>query len=522
MRLINTSTLALREFWGDDTPRYAILSHTWEEEEVTFQQFMQLPREELTKLKGFEKIRRTCQLAQHSKIEWAWVDTCCIDKSSSAELTEAINSMFRWYAESAVCFAYLSDLQRIDNLSRCRWFTRGWTLQELIAPRRLGFYNSTWQFQGEKSTLAPELSEITGISTHVLTNKFSVDIVSVAQRMSWAAARQTTRAEDLAYCLLGLFHVQIPLLYGEGGTKAFIRLQEEILKETNDLSLLAWRMPTSARTQKYVGVLALSPQAFADSGKIWLWEDPIYNDEVAVTSKGLRVTPVSGGSLWASDPSSGGEFYYYILKLRCYQATSTGNEDPGDNLRDVGIYLRKHGCDIYTRVLPDRLARETGYYIPEFKGRTFYISKMVSPVLSMVLGSSSSRDAIDMFRARTALERAGFVLRRGAAGIEPVGHWDARREVFLTQGVRVFRCRLVFDHRVEPEMTLDCVLEEGRLDVNLEVDGVVRGQVLRKNDGKGRMKEWLTARVVKEAVGGQPMFVVEVDVSHVATTVGKR
>ncbi|KAK0752765.1 heterokaryon incompatibility protein-domain-containing protein [Schizothecium vesticola] len=652
MRLINTTTLALREFWGNDTPRYAILSHTWEEEEITYQQFTQLSHEELAKFKGFDKIRRTCQLAQHSKIEWAWVDTCCIDKSSSAELTEAINSMFRWYAESAVCYAYLSDLvggtrrrneggrdrkqeeeetrrkreeerkrrdeedgstsrerrerarhdgkrkdepspgpsdakdkhggtinwdiesdarteasdknesdgrlherhrrdsssssstfltatrrreearrktpspspsrpqpldplsrqQRIEKLARCRWFTRGWTLQELIAPRLLGFYNSTWRFQGEKSTLAPELSEITHISPRVLTNAALLATIPVAQRMSWAATRQTTRAEDLAYCLLGLFHVQIPLLYGEGGTKAFVRLQEEIIKESNDLSLFAWRTPPTAAhpPQKHVGVLALSPQAFASSGDISLWDDPMYNDEVAVTSKGLRVTPVSGGSLSASVVDAG----TYVLNLRCYHSAG----GPSTEDRDIGIYLRQHGCDVYTRVLPDTLAEVTTTDVPEARGRTFYISKMVSPVLSVVLGSSH-RNAIDVTRARAALERAGFWLRReaGKGGIEPVGHWDAQRGVFLTQGMREFACRLTFGHKVERAVTVDCVLRGGRVVANLAVGGasageVVRGEVLRKRDGKGRAAEWLAASVVVEAVRGQPVFFVEVEV----------
>jgi hypothetical protein len=142
MWLVNSSTLQLEYFVGSNTPSYVILSHTWEDEEVTFQE---LAQPSAVSKKGYLKIKETCLKARRHGHRYAWIDTCCIDKSSSAELTESINSMFRWYKNAEVCYAFLSDFRSgasaEDELAACRWFTRGWTLQELIAPTRLRFYN---------------------------------------------------------------------------------------------------------------------------------------------------------------------------------------------------------------------------------------------------------------------------------------------------------------------------------------------------------------------------------------------
>lgn len=186
---------------------------------------------------------------------------CCIDKTNSAELSEAINSMYRWYKQAKVCYVYLADVtddpiieqwknqpenwrERRDPppndspFVKSRWFTRGWTLQELLGPERLRFFSSTFKFLGTKRELCELLVVITGISDAAIRN-VSHASPNVAQKMSWAARRQTTRVEDMAYCLLGLFDVNIPLIYGEG-EKAFRRLQEEIMKNSNDQTLFAW------------------------------------------------------------------------------------------------------------------------------------------------------------------------------------------------------------------------------------------------------------------------------------------
>ncbi|OTB05120.1 hypothetical protein M426DRAFT_57508, partial [Hypoxylon sp. CI-4A] len=227
---------------------YAILSLTWEEEEVSFQQFSDI--QSARKLRGFAKIEYICRLAEEDKLQYVWVDTCCIDKTSSAELSEAINSMFSWYQGAAVCYVYISDFVWSphnwdpavfqEQLSRCRWFTRGWTLQELLAPKRVEFYDKNWTFFNTRNSwLQHYISDVTGIEEVYLERPQSIWSAPVGVRMRWISRRKTTRPEDMAYCLLGIFNINMPLIYGEG-EKAFTRLQEEICKQTNDLSLFAW------------------------------------------------------------------------------------------------------------------------------------------------------------------------------------------------------------------------------------------------------------------------------------------
>lgn len=253
MWLINTSTLSLKSFIGKPPP-YAILSHTWlpDDPEVTFADFQNENKTIRDKKAGFQKIRLTCEQAKREGIDYAWVDTCCINKDSSAELSEAINSMFKWYGSAAICYAYLEDFLYEDflngntaglsTLKSCRWFSRGWTLQELVAPKEVVFFAPRaegWVEIGRKESLCESLEQITHIPREILLQQKPLDDFSVATRMSWAAGRRTTREEDVAYCLLGLFNVNMPLLYGEG-TAAFIRLQEEILRGERDDSLFAW------------------------------------------------------------------------------------------------------------------------------------------------------------------------------------------------------------------------------------------------------------------------------------------
>lgn len=293
MRLINTATGLFEEFITRNVPKYAILSHTWEEEEVSFSD---MQKDGHQAKKGFEKIRMTCKLAADAGIQYAWVDTCCIDKSSSAELTEAINSMYRWYQRSAICYAYLSDLSPSDSLDTalpfCRWFTRGWTLQELIAPSEMRFFDRSWIDRGSKKSLCTKLSAITAIDTKVLRHELHLSSIAIAQRMSWAAKRETTRIEDRSYSLLGLFGVHMPMIYGEE-ERAFRRLQEEIIKSTLDMSIFAWKMPEHTKpldypgTQYVCGVLASSPDDFWDSTAMTSIPSTSTN-EFSLSSKGIR------------------------------------------------------------------------------------------------------------------------------------------------------------------------------------------------------------------------------------------
>ena len=220
--LFETQSISFEEFYGE-LPQYAILSHTWKDnQEVTFQEC----NTKAAQLKsGYEKITKTCQLALKDGLEYVWVDTCCIDKSSSAELTEAINSMFLWYQKAKICYVYLVDKFENDRLSSCRWFTRGWTLQELIAPATMSFYDYWWDCIGTKESLISDLCLISNIDENILLHRFPVSSACIAKRLSWAARRKTTRVEDMAYCLLGICNIHMPMLYGEGKA-AFRRLQE--------------------------------------------------------------------------------------------------------------------------------------------------------------------------------------------------------------------------------------------------------------------------------------------------------
>ncbi|KAI5998206.1 heterokaryon incompatibility protein-domain-containing protein, partial [Pisolithus albus] len=231
---------------------YAILSHRWGTE-VSYEEMVKMEEQEREKLKqhgGYQKIIKTCEQAMKDGYKWLWVDTCCIDKRSSSELSEAINSMYRWYQNARVCYAYLSDVESVfpseqDNGKYGHsngwpeWFIRGWTLQELIAPKQVEFFNKDWIPIGNKKYLAPILEDITGIPCAALTNGLAASRPSIAQIMSWAADRKTMREEDRAYSLMGLFGVNMPMLYGEGG-KAFQRLQLEIIRISSDHSIFAW------------------------------------------------------------------------------------------------------------------------------------------------------------------------------------------------------------------------------------------------------------------------------------------
>ena len=318
MRLIRTATLQLEEFVdSDDAPNYAILSHTWGSEEVSFADFA---KPESRHREGFKKIERCCALARSRGHDFVWIDTCCIDKSSSAELSEAINSMYLWYWESDECFAYLSDVRVAgvqgdwrSQFEQSRWFTRGWTLQEMVAPSRVIFYDADWTELGSKGELAGDITAITGIRAYNLCR--NPRDASIAQKMSWAASRKTTRVEDVAYCLLGLFDINMSLLYGERD-KAFQRLQEEILRRSDDESIFAWT------NCEYVtsGLLATSPADFKNAGNIVTSThlERLNREPFSYTNKGLQLD-MQGWEVWSNkdDASAGHEGYFTPTSIIC-------------------------------------------------------------------------------------------------------------------------------------------------------------------------------------------------------------
>ncbi|KAF2723755.1 HET-domain-containing protein, partial [Polychaeton citri CBS 116435] len=229
-RMINVHTLTIDEVTSPDI-EYAILSHTWGAAEVSFQDW---EKSYIEAWEGYPKILGACRRAKADGLNYIWVDTCCINKSSNTELGKAINSMYRWYQNAKLCYVQLSDAA----LEKSRWFTRGWTLQELLAPRQLQFFDSRWRPIGDLSNLSRTVSTITGIHEDALTHRRSLSSFSAAQKFSWAATRQTKELEDRAYSLLGLCGVSLQLNYGER-KEAFVRLQKEILL-TGDQSVLAW------------------------------------------------------------------------------------------------------------------------------------------------------------------------------------------------------------------------------------------------------------------------------------------
>lgn len=254
MWLLNVETRDLESFQSSEIPAYAILSHRWTDDEPSFKDVQKKRWDE----KDYLKLELCRQQAVKDGFQYIWIDTCCIDKRSSAELSEAINSMYNWYTRAAVCYVYLFDVGTDSQpWIQSQWFTRGWTLQELLAPQKVEFYDMAWERLGDKIDNSTQISRRTGIPLEAL-REFDQKAFTIAQRMSWAKNRCTTRSEDRAYSLLGIFDVNMPLLYGEGGGKAFYRLQEEIMKTSTDPTIFAW----SCFPDPTFGMLAGSPDSF--------------------------------------------------------------------------------------------------------------------------------------------------------------------------------------------------------------------------------------------------------------------
>ncbi|KAH8591892.1 quinon protein alcohol dehydrogenase-like superfamily [Bisporella sp. PMI_857] len=247
MRLLQynkNGDFSLIEFFEGDIPKkYAILSHRWGAEEVTFKDLT----DGTSKSKaGYDKIQFCGEQARRDHLQYFWVDTCCIDKSNSVELQEAINSMFRWYRDATKCYVYLPDVSRprtdsadesnedwVSTFRKSEWFRRGWTLQELIAPASVDFFSNEGELLGNKVSLERHIWEVTGIPARALRGSPLSDF-SVAERLSWAASRETFRQEDKAYSLLGIFDVNMSLIYSEGKENAFRRLKKKIQKSLTD------------------------------------------------------------------------------------------------------------------------------------------------------------------------------------------------------------------------------------------------------------------------------------------------
>ncbi|KAL7945308.1 hypothetical protein V8C42DRAFT_322764 [Trichoderma barbatum] len=397
MRLLDARTLGLVDIADDGVPPYAILSHTWGDEEITIQQLRRLggcsqqtlaspktldkKRRATVLKKGYIKIAGAAQLAVSRGLDYIWVDTCCIDKTSSAELSEAINSMYLWYEQSAECYAYLSDVGPVagadasvfhDNLRRSRWFTRGWTLQELIAPKLVLFYAKDWSLLGQKHA-PPEftkaISDITNIDQEVLNGRIDPLQLSVSARMAWASHRNTTRLEDAAYCLMGLFQVNMPLLYGEG-RRAFTRLQEEIIQRTDDQSIFAWNSfdDQEEDPDALFGLLAQSPSQFKHAGSLQVLPPlPVFASAPSVmTNQGLRVQLYVRQREF-QDQGTMEEDYFAILD--CVKRD-------GDVYQCPALHLRRLSEDQYGRLRPKSqhfMPPPSATYLPMEGYRSVYV-----------------------------------------------------------------------------------------------------------------------------------------------------
>ncbi|KAK6413367.1 hypothetical protein LTR95_017869 [Oleoguttula sp. CCFEE 5521] len=336
MWLLDATTRRLKSVNDPQNVKYAILSYTWGDDEVLFDDIHKVEAKEMA---GCRKIDFACRQARKDNLQYVWIDTCCIDKGSSAELSEAINSMYRWYSDAQICYGYLADIavrsmscldpetegfgERTNSfgarLPSSRWFSRSWTLQELLAPAELVSFDTAWTRVGSKASLCDLLSDITGISGTFLEDRRLLQFASIARRMSWAAKRESSRVEDQAYALLGIFDINMPLLYREG-SKAFLRLQEEIVRshDADDSILIA-----SAST---LNLFATSPAPFEHAHGIIGCPSPM-EGAYELTRQGLRLNLlVLGANTAAADES------YKFSNRRISDASGThdGSEESSD------------------------------------------------------------------------------------------------------------------------------------------------------------------------------------------------
>ncbi|KAF4918913.1 Vegetative incompatibility protein HET-E-1 [Colletotrichum viniferum] len=462
IRLIDTETLKMRFFNSSVVPKYAILSHTWvEDEEISLQEMCAMaedPGHAATQKSGYEKIVETCLQARAHGLQYAWVDTCCIDKSSSAELSEAINSMFRWYQESEVCFAFLSDLpadiEDIETalLQGCRWFNRGWCLQELIAPRNVNFYDEAWNCRGSKSEhkLRTLVSTITGIGEDVLKDSSLIHSIPVARRMRWASERVTTRVEDIAYCLLGIFDVNMPMLYGEGH-KAFMRLQEEIIKRSSDMSTFLFlpspslgnresyiEDPTNAKADVHVcDMFARSPAAFIECDSLMRWgqEDPFdaQDFQVSMTNRGVYL---------------GKQTLNFFPHHRCF---ALRHKYEFLNLRSENlparpeVFLRKIGGNLFVRCQPCWPVQ--GQREPAMIDHEMFILSRATPSIKSAGDIRSALNRALRFQLKSYDKRIHVKL----GDPSPQDRWDCSNTGFLLPNAFHFHTRIAIHWEIVDE-----------------------------------------------------------------------
>ena len=394
MRFIDTTSFKFREVPDSKLPKlkngYAVLSHrwTWGEDEIQFADVLS-KEADLKSKDGYAKFAGACALAKKLGYDLLWIDTCCINKVDSVELGEAINSMYRWYSMSKLCIAYLQDVTSSVEIRQSEWFNRGWTLQELIAPKSVRFYGRNWNYLGDKASLSDTLVSKTGIPNDILKRTKDPSACSVAQRMSWAAKRTTTRIEDRAYSLMGLFNVNMPMIYGER-EQAFMRLQEHIISKSADESIFVWDLDlledsTRDAKQVHCGLLATSPACFARCGNVVTTGR---SQGFSINQFGLYIsvpaTPYTLSSYYAplkvKKEKTKGQCALLLSRLPdsdsfARTSSSTGEsivmtETLGDELRKFSVPLEPRETPIH--LYPGFWLRKLGLYDPQIKGSEKY------------------------------------------------------------------------------------------------------------------------------------------------------
>ena len=453
MRLINTDTRLIEKF--DDPSNvpnsgYAILSHTWTikpDKELELED-IRTAGNEAAKAKLVEvnpKTRETCRLAQMSALSYAWIDTICIDQNSSSDKSEAINAMYRYYQDAKICFTHLFDVDGhgitltdfnpnkpdTDDMkavrkefNNARWFKRGWTLQELLAPPRLWFYDKNWNWLGSRDELCNTIADITRIEPGVLQDAQRMWACSIAKRMSWAAGRETRRQEDKAYSLLGIFGVNMPMIYGEGA-RAFIRLQEEIIKISDDQSLFTW---STSEDENNSALLARSPDAFKGCTNI-IWE-PLRTDEYPYSVNNRGISMQLNLVCWSTD--------VYIAPINCIrQPTQQQSGTQYKKSLQLGLFLKREkendkfiriafqGKDIYEFPLGGSVKPQMNTFTDDQGTLSLHIKRDPGP--PNVSSQGAALHTINGFKiGQNLLKACGDMSRWESI---PNSQWDPRQQV---------------------------------------------------------------------------------------------
>ena len=496
MRLIKDEEqedLRLVEYHKDDIPQYAILSHTWgaDNEEVTFKDFTKGRNKEKA---GWGKVGFCRKQATNDNIQHFWIDTCCIDKANNTELSEAINSMSRWYRRASKCYVYLSDVSINrhgktspstkpgweEDLRKSRWFRRGWTLQELIAPRSVEFFSEEGHWLGSKRTLEQQIYEITGIAIEALRGRQLTEF-SVEERFSWAKSRETRHQEDEAYSMLGMFDVCMPLLYGEGRAKAFRRLREEIRKpdaklSTEEYSCLQSFCPSGI---DYESQKNQNPQRVPHTC-LWTLQNPKYLEWRDSDTKRM---------LWISaDPGCGKS-----VLARCIVDEDLPSISQNDSPKLVLYYffkdtsLEQRSASRATSSILHQLfvshPQLIRYAVPKYKERGAALSTTFSELWSIFTAAATDPTTGDIVCVLDALDECNeqeqprliegledFYLRQRTSS-------SASRAKFLITSRPYFAIRRGFDKMLEASSNIELAGNDESASIKKEIDLVIKHQV---------------------------------------------